>query len=111
MVEEQCGDSSSMLKTSYVRIPDPSMPDSRRGKDVTRDLSLESGNGLDSLDNIQESKFLSLEIPRPLSLRWGEASDLIPPTHPNIGDLSKFRQEPMKQYIITGPDSSWLRTG
>ena len=31
VVEEQCGDSSSMLKTSYLRIPDPSMPDSRGG--------------------------------------------------------------------------------
>ena len=28
VVEEQRGDSSPMLKTSYVRIPDPSMPDS-----------------------------------------------------------------------------------
>ena len=28
VVEEQSGDSSSILKTSYVRIPDPSMPDS-----------------------------------------------------------------------------------
>ena len=29
VVEEQCGDSSSILRTSYVRIPDPSMPDPR----------------------------------------------------------------------------------
>ena len=57
-------------------------------------MNLESGDGLDSLDDIQESKFLSSEIPRPLSLRRGKASDLIPPTHPNISDLSKIRQEP-----------------
>ena len=34
VVEEQCDDSSSMLKTSYVRIPDPSMKDSRGGTGV-----------------------------------------------------------------------------
>ena len=94
MVEGQCGDPSSILRTSYVRIPDPSKPDTRGGENITQDLNLESGNGLDSLDSIQESKFSSSEIPRPLSLRWGEASDLIPPTHPNIRDLSQIRQEP-----------------
>ena len=40
VVEEQCGDSSSMLKTRYVRIPDPSMPDSRGGTDVNQVLNL-----------------------------------------------------------------------
>ena len=33
VVEEQCGDSSPVLKTSYVRAPKPSMPDSRGGAD------------------------------------------------------------------------------
>ena len=94
VVEGQCGDPSSILRTRYVRIPDPSKPDTRGGEDITQDLNLESGDGLDSLDNIQESEFLSSEIPRPLSLRLGEASDLITPTHPNISDLSKIRQEP-----------------
>ena len=32
VVEQQCGDSSSVLKTSYVRTPDPSMPDSHGGR-------------------------------------------------------------------------------
>src|SRR4051812_24248727 len=94
VVEAQCGDPSSILRTSYVRIPDPSKPDTRGGEDVTRDLNLESGNGLDSLDNIQESKLQSLETSWPLSLRLGEVSDLIPPTHPNISDLSQIRQKP-----------------
>ena len=94
VVEGQCGDPSSILRTSYVRIPDPSKPDTRGGEDITQDLNLKSGDGLDSLDNIQESKFSSSEIPRPLRLRLGEALDLIPPTHPNISDLSQIRQEP-----------------
>ena len=46
------------------------------------------------MDDIQESKLSSSEIPRPLSLGRGKASDSIPPTHPNISDLSQIRQEP-----------------
>ena len=94
IVEAQCGDSSSILRTSYIRIPDPSKPDTRGGEDVTQDLNLESGNGLDSLDNIQESKLQSSEAPWPLSLRLGEVLDLIPPTHSNISDLSQIRKKP-----------------
>src|SRR3954470_16483405 len=45
VVEAQCGDPSSILRTSYVLIPDPSKPDTRGGEDITQDLSLESGNG------------------------------------------------------------------
>ena len=32
VVEEQCGNPSSILRTSYVRIPDPSQPDIRGGE-------------------------------------------------------------------------------
>ena len=62
VVEGQCGDPSSILRTSYVRIPDPSKTDTLGGEDVTQDLNLESGNGLDSLDNIQESKLQSWKL-------------------------------------------------
>ena len=94
VVEEQCGNPSSILRTSYVRILDPSKPDTRGGEDITQDLNLKSGDGLDSLDSIQESKLPSLETPWPMGLRLGEVSDLIPPTHPYISDLSQIRQEP-----------------
>ena len=56
VVEEQCGKPSSILRTSYVRIPDPSKPDTSGGEDVTQALNLKSGSGLDSLDNVQEPK-------------------------------------------------------
>ena len=82
MVEEQCGDPSSILRTSYVWIPDPSKTDTRGGEDVTQGLNLESGSGLDLLENLQESKPPSSETPWPLSLRLGEDSGSIPPTHP-----------------------------
>ena len=51
----------SILRTSYVRIPDPSKPDTRGGDDVTQALNLKSGSGLDSLDNIQKPKLPSSE--------------------------------------------------
>ena len=94
VVEEQCGNPSSILRTSYVRIPDPSKPDTHGGEDITQGLNLESGSGLDLSENIQESKLPSSETPWPLGLRLGEVSDLIPPTHPYISDLSQIRQEP-----------------
>ena len=94
VVEGQCGDPSSILRTSYVRIPDPSKPDTRGGEDITQDLNLKSVNMLDSLDIIQESKLQSSETPWPLGLRLGEVSDLITPTRPYISDLSQIRQEP-----------------
>ena len=45
VVEGQCGDPSSILRTSYVWILDPSKPDTRGGGDVTQGLNLESGSG------------------------------------------------------------------
>ena len=62
VVEEQCGNPSSILRTSYVRIPDPSKPDTRGGEDVTQSLNLESGSGLDLSENIQKSKLSSSEL-------------------------------------------------
>ena len=94
VVEEQRGNSSSILITNYVRSPDPSMPDSRGGTDVNQVLNLKSGSRPDSLDNIQQSKLPNSETFRSLSLRLGGVPDLIPPTHPNISDLSQIRQEP-----------------
>ena len=94
VVEEQCGASSPALRTRCVRIPDPSKPDTRGGGDVTQDLSLGSGNGPDSLDNIQESELQSSETLRPPNLGLGEVSDSTTPAHPIISDLSQIRQRP-----------------
>ena len=79
VVEEQCGNPSSTLKTNYVRIPDPSMPDSHGGTDANQILNLESGIGLDSLESIQQVKLPNPETSWPLSLRSGGVPNLIPP--------------------------------
>ena len=81
VVEGQCGDPSSILRTSYVRIPDPSKPDTRGGEDVTQGLNLESGSGLGLSGNTPEPEFPKLEIPRPLDPRSGKGSDSNPPKH------------------------------
>src|SRR4051812_10803006 len=69
VVEAQCGDPSSILRTTYVRIPEPSRTDTRGGEDTIQDPSLES------LDNIQDSRLQSSEALRPPNLKWGEVSD------------------------------------
>ena len=56
VVEEQCGDSSSILRTNYVRIPKLSEPDTRLREDMAQDPNLESGNGPQILGNIPESE-------------------------------------------------------
>ena len=94
VVEEQCGDSPSILRTNYVRIPELSEPDTRLREDITQALDLESGSGPDLSGNIPEPELPRLEIPRPLGLRSGKGSDSEPPTHPSINDLSHIRQEP-----------------
>ena len=41
VVEEQCGDLSSILRTNYVRIHELSEPDTRLREDITQALNLE----------------------------------------------------------------------
>ena len=53
VVEEQCGDSSSILRTNYVWIPELSEPDTRLREDVAQAPTLESGNGPQILGNIR----------------------------------------------------------
>ena len=94
VVEEQCGDSSSIMRTNHVRIPELSEPDTRSREDSIQSLNLESGSGLGLSGNTPEPEFPKWEIPQPLDLRSGRGSDSNPPTHPDINDLSHIRQEP-----------------
>src|SRR4051812_9172564 len=108
VVEAQCGDPSSILRTSYVRIPEPSKPDTRGGEGTTQDLSLESGNGLDSLDNIQDSKLQSSELFGLRIPNWVRSQIQRHPPARTQAILPKSGKSPRKKYITTGPDSSWL---
>src|SRR3954465_9936606 len=88
--ETQCGDPSSILRTSYVRIPEPSMPDIRGGEDTIQDLSIKSGKS----DNIQDTGSQNPEVLRPPNNKLGEVSDSTTPAHPILSDLSQIRQMP-----------------
>ena len=67
VVEEQCGDLSSILRTNYVRIPELSKADARSREDNTQSLNLESGSGPGLSGNTPDPEFPKLEIPRPLT--------------------------------------------
>ena len=92
VVEEQCGDLSSILRTNYVRIPELSEPDACSREDNIQSLNLESASGPGLAGNTPESELPKLETPRPLDPRSGRGLDSIPPTHPNTSDLSHIRQ-------------------
>src|SRR3954471_10185772 len=90
VVETQCGNSSSILRTSYVRIPEPSMPDIHGGEDTIQDLGLEPGKP----DNIQDSGSQNPEVVRLPNSKPGEVSDLMNSARPILSDLSQIKQMP-----------------
>ena len=72
VVEEQCGDLSSILRTNYVRIPELSEPDARSREDNIQSLNLESGSGPGLSGHTPEPelpKFLGPWIPDQVSVR------------------------------------------
>ena len=69
VVEERCSDSSSILRTNYVRIPELSEPDTRLREDMAQASNLESNSGLVPLGNVPKPELPSSETP--LGLRPG----------------------------------------
>ena len=65
VLEEQCGNLSSILKTNYVRIPELSKQDARSWEDNIQSLNLESGSGPGLSGHTPEPELPKLEIPRP----------------------------------------------
>ena len=72
------------------------MIDTRSREDNIQSVKLESGSGPGLAGNTPEPELPKLEIPRPLDPRSSRGLDSIPPTHPNISDLSHIRQEPQE---------------
>src|SRR3954465_8217532 len=89
VVEAQYGDPSSILRTNYVRILEPSM-DTHGGEDAVQDLNLESGKP----DNIRGSGSSNPEVVRPPDTKPGEVSDFTSSARPTLSDLSQVRQKP-----------------
>ena len=65
VVEEQCSDSPSILRTNYVRIPELSEPDSCSREDIALTLNLESGCIPNLRGNILEPELPRSETPLP----------------------------------------------
>ena len=96
VVEEHRTNSPSILRTNYVRISELSEPDTHPREDMTQTPNLESGGGPKKLGNIPEPEPPTSEASLPLGLRLGQDSDLNPPTHPDLFNLSHIRQEPQE---------------
>ena len=93
VVEEQCGDTSSTLRTNYVPISDLEEPDTHRLKDTPCTLNIESNGKPEKSVDILEPELLipeDLQTPDP---KLGQGSDLNPPTHLNISALMSIRQQ------------------
>ena len=88
VVEEQCDDSSPILRTNYVRITELTVPDIRPREDMPHITNLESDSGPEKLVGIPESETLSSEVSQAPDPIRGKGSDLNPPTHPYISDLT-----------------------
>ena len=96
VVEEQCGDSPSILRMNYVWIPELSDQDTRSREDAALTLNPESGHIPNPQGNIPEPELPRSETPLPRDHRLGQGLDLNPPTHPDTNDLSHIRQEPQE---------------
>ena len=72
VVEEQCRNSSSILRTDYVRIPKLSEPDTCLREDMAKASNLEPDNGLELWGNVSEPELPSSETPPPLGLGSGQ---------------------------------------
>jgi hypothetical protein len=96
VVEEQNGNSSSILRTNYVRIPELSEPDTRLRENVAQAPNVESDGRPQILGNILEPELPSSGAPSPLGSGLGQDEDLISPTHPDASDLSHIGQEPQE---------------
>ena len=88
---EKDGESSSILKTDFVRVVVHEEPDTHPRKDATSSLNIASDGGSKQLEDISEPGLFSPEGHRTPDNRLGWGLDLIPPTHPDIEDLMSIK--------------------
>ena len=93
VVDEQCDDSSPMLRTNYVRISELIETDTRPREDMPHTPNLELDCGPEKLVDIPEPELLSSEVSQTPDPRLGQGSDLNPPTHTDTSYLTHIRQQ------------------
>ena len=95
-VVEERSNSSTVLKTNYVRISDLGVPDILRQKGMSRPPNMESDDEPKKSVDIPEPELsgpVDLQTPDPKS---GQGSDFVPPTHPDIDALMSIKQRPQE---------------
>ena len=87
VVEEQDDNSSSILRTNYVRIPEIEELDTYLQKDMPCPPNIQSDDKPKKSVDIPEPELLSSEVLQTPDPKLGQDSDFKPPTHPDISAL------------------------
>ena len=93
VVEERDDNSSSMLRTDYVRISSSEEPDTHLRGDTSCPSNIESDDGPKKSVDILEPDLLCSEDLQTLDPKLGQGSYLNPPTHPNTSTLMSIQQQ------------------
>ena len=92
-VVEERSNSSTILKTNYVRIPDLEGPDILRQKGMPHPPNMESDDEPKKSVDIPEPELrgsVDIQTPDPKS---GQGSDFVPPTHLDTEALMSIKQQ------------------
>ena len=81
------------MKTDYVRIANPTEPDTHPQKEVTSLPNIESDGGKRQPEDTPEPGLLILGNFQTPDHRSGQGPDPIPPSHPNISALTSIQQQ------------------
>ena len=110
IVEEQVKDTAPpMLKTNYVRIPEPYEPDTHPREEIIYPPNIESGVEPKNPQDTPDPGLVTSEILQNSDSSVGQGSDLNPPAHHNqyspsnsgptdICDLMYIRQQPQETF-------------
>ena len=88
VVEEQCHNPSSILRTNYVRISELEGPDTCPRNDMPCPPNPESDGRPEKSVDLPEPNLLSSEVSQTPNLKLVQGSDLNPPTHLDIRDIT-----------------------
>ena len=91
VVEERVDNSSSILRTDYVRISGLEEPDTYPRGEASCPPNIESDDGPKKLVDIPEPDLLSSEDLQTPNPKLGQGSDLNPPTHLNTSTLMSIQ--------------------
>ena len=110
VVKEQYNESSSILRTNYVRISELEEPDTRPRNDMPCPPNLESDGGPGKPVDIPEPELLSSKVSQTPDPKLGQGADSIHPPTQIYAISCTYDSSLRKQSTTFGPDSSLSRT-